>query len=150
MDASDDFVQRTASALTAAGFPRMPASVMMALMGADAEGLTADEIGARVGASPAAVSGAVRYLENVGLLRRRRRPGERRALHELTEHAWSAATGGRTDLYDHLLTLSAAELERLPEGSIVRERIAEMADFMEFARDALPRLLAEWRESRRR
>ena len=48
--------------LTAAGMPRMPARVMMALVGSPDEGYTAAELAERLGVSAAAVSGAVRYL----------------------------------------------------------------------------------------
>ena len=64
-----DFVEQTASALTAAGFPRMPARVLMALMVAETRGLTAQELGDRLGVSAAGISGAVRYLQNVGRMR---------------------------------------------------------------------------------
>ena len=146
-DASPEYVTRVASALTAAGFPRMPASVLMALTASDSPGLTADQLGERLGASAAAISGAVRYLEGLGMTRRHRAPGERRYVWELTEHAWYTTSVRSTELYGYLVRLSREELERLPAGA-VRERIEEFADFMSYIRDALPRLLEEWHASR--
>jgi DNA-directed RNA polymerase specialized sigma24 family protein len=54
--------EQAAALLTAAGMARMPARVMMALVGSPDEGYTAAELGERLGVSAAAVSGAVRYL----------------------------------------------------------------------------------------
>ena len=42
------------------GFPRMPSRVLITLMAADEEALTAAELAGRLGVSPAAISGAVR------------------------------------------------------------------------------------------
>lgn len=147
-DASTEYVTRVASVLAGAGFPRMPANVLMTLTGSAEEGLTADRLAERVGASAAAISGAVRYLENVGMVRRHRAPGERRYVWELTEHGWYTASLQRPELYSYIVKLSEEEIARLPEDSPARERIAELADFMTFVRDALPRLLEEWRAAR--
>jgi DNA-binding transcriptional regulator GbsR (MarR family) len=148
-DASPEYVTRVASALAGAGFPRMPANVLMSLMGASEDALTAEQLAERVGASAAAISGAVRYLEQVGMVRRHRAPGERRYTWELTENSWYTASIRKPDLYDYIIRLSDEENDRLPDGSPARERIEEMRDFLVFVRDALPRLLEEWQEQRR-
>ncbi|TDD15507.1 MarR family transcriptional regulator [Nonomuraea diastatica] len=53
------------------GFPRISARVLLTMMSADEDSLTAGELGDRLGVSPSAISGAVRYLMQVGLLERR-------------------------------------------------------------------------------
>ena len=50
--AMTDFVEQTAAAMAAAGFPRMPARVLMALIAAESTGLTAKELSDELGASP--------------------------------------------------------------------------------------------------
>lgn len=147
-EASDDYVQRTASALAAAGFPRMPANVLMTLMGSETGELTAEQIADRLGVSAAAVSGGVRYLETIGIARRNRAPGERRYVWELAEHPWYASTLGRNPLFDHIIEVSTRELAGIDPASPVHERIAEMQDFMVFARDALPKVLEDWLAAR--
>ena len=69
------FVERFSSDLEAAGVPRLPARVFVALLVEDDGYLTAAELAERLQISPAAVSGAVRYLIQVNLVRREREPG---------------------------------------------------------------------------
>ena len=76
--AVDSFVGRFAADLEAAGIPRLPARVFVALLVEDAGYLSAAELAERLHISPAAVSGAVRYLIQVQLVHREREPGSRR------------------------------------------------------------------------
>ena len=77
-EAVRQFVEHFASALTDAGLQRMHARVFAALHGTDSGRLTAAEIAESLQVSPAAVSGAVRYLTQFNLIRREREPGSRR------------------------------------------------------------------------
>ena len=52
--------------------------VFSALLVTDSGRLTAAQLSALLGASPAAISGAVRYLGQVGIISREREPGSRR------------------------------------------------------------------------
>src|SRR5215212_9344745 len=72
------FVERCALTLTEAGIPRMPARVFVALLVSDDGRRTAAELAEMLRVSPAAVSNAVRYLQQVRLAVREREPGERR------------------------------------------------------------------------
>src|ERR1700712_2445479 len=89
--ALNDVVERAASILAAAGFPKMPARVLMALTVTETGGLTAVELSEQLGVSAAAISGAVRYLQTVGIARRVSQSGSRRDRYELPEDAWYAA-----------------------------------------------------------
>src|SRR5699024_12240408 len=75
--ATRHFIEAFALALTAAGMQRTGARVFAALLSSEAASLTAREVAETVQVSPAAVSGAVRYLENGGRTTRRRHPGRR-------------------------------------------------------------------------
>ena len=57
------FVERMAMTWADLGFPRMPARILITLLAADEPALTAAELGERLEVSPAAISGAVRYLQ---------------------------------------------------------------------------------------
>ena len=72
LDAVDRFVERFTALLIDGGMPRMPALVFSRVLAEDSGQLTAAEIAERLDVSPAAVSGAVRYLTRVGMLVRTR------------------------------------------------------------------------------
>src|SRR3984893_18796668 len=72
------YIERFAAVLVAAGFPAMPARVFAALQVAESGRLSAAELAERLRVSPAAVSGAVRYLIQIGLVHKERVPGSRR------------------------------------------------------------------------
>ena len=87
-DAVARFVERFALLLTEAGMPRMPARVFACVLADDAGRMTAGELAQRLGVSPAAISGGVRYLTQVVILERRRYPGERRDHYQLLYGVW--------------------------------------------------------------
>src|SRR5215469_1086290 len=82
------FIERFAAGLVEAGVPPMPARVFSALVATDSGRLTAAELAAQLGASPAAISGAVRYLALVGMISRERVPGSRRAVYAVLDDVW--------------------------------------------------------------
>lgn len=80
------FVEHMAMSWAEWGFPRMAARVLMVMMAADEEALTAAELGDRLEISPAAVSGAVRYLIQIGMLAREPVPRPRRKAGTSSRH----------------------------------------------------------------
>ena len=70
-----DYIERFAAVLVAAGFPPMPARVFVALLITGSGRLSAAELAGILRISPAAVSGAVRYLIQLGLVHKERVPG---------------------------------------------------------------------------
>src|SRR5262245_411791 len=91
----DRFVERFAMLLADAGLGRMAARVFGAILVTNEGRMTAGEISDTLRVSPAAVSGAVRYLVQVGLIVRRRDPGERRDHYEVTDDMWYEAYANR-------------------------------------------------------
>lgn len=144
-----DFVEQTAAAMAAAGFPRMSARVLIALVAAETSGLTAKELGEQLGASPAAISGAVRYLRVLRMVHRVSQPGSRRDRYELPEHAWYTASVSKNPFYDQMEVLSARAVAAIDDpDSLASRRIEEMRDFFVFMQGRLPGLLEEWQASR--
>ncbi|MEJ3405248.1 helix-turn-helix domain-containing protein [Rathayibacter sp. YIM 133350] len=140
-----DYVEQSAAALTAAGFPRMPARVLMALMVSDSDGLTAPELADYLGVSAAAISGAVRYLQTVRMVHRVSQQGSRLDRYDLPAHAWYAATLGHNPTYDTILALAKAARPAFGnEDATGAQRVQEMAEFFTFVERRLPQLLEEW------
>ena len=134
-----------ATELAAQGFPRMPARVIMALT-VSAEGrLTSAELADLLDASPAAISGAVRYLQTLGFVRASTVSGTRKHVYALPPIPWYATTLTQ-DRYGHIVEVLDAAAPDLPEGGS-RERVAEMADFFRFLQTEMPRLWARWKET---
>lgn len=84
-----------AAQLVEAGLPRMPARVFAALLASDAGSLTSAELARQLQISPAAVSGAVRYLAQVHMLSREREPGSRRERYRVHSDQWYEALTNR-------------------------------------------------------
>jgi DNA-binding transcriptional regulator GbsR (MarR family) len=146
-EARSRFIERLASALAEAGFPRMPARVFAALLATDSGHLTASELAHLLRVSPAAISGAVRYLIQINLVSREGEPGSRRDRYRVHDDLWYEAITRRDQM------LSRLE-HRLREGIEVlggREtaagaRMAETLAFFEFLQKELPALVKKWRE----
>lgn len=145
-----DSAENAAAVMIAAGFPKMPARALMALVMSDDGSLTAAELAESLGASPAAVSGAVRYLQTVGFAHRVSQPGSRRDRYALPDNMFYVATLRQNPVYERLANLSSAMAEDLPEGSPARGRVDEMAHFYRFLMTRLPELLDEWELERPR
>jgi DNA-binding transcriptional regulator GbsR (MarR family) len=143
------FVEQIAMQFAEWGFPRMAARVLFALMTADEPGLTAGELGERLDASAAAISGAVRYLGQLRLVVREPVPGSRRDLYRLADNAWYVSASAEMGLYKSLIATSESVLDALGgPRSPARARVAEMRDFLLFLQDEMAGLLEKWNATR--
>ena len=148
-DAVTGFVEQTAAALANAGFPKMPARVLMALMASEEPGMTAAELASQLGASAAAISGAVRYLQNLAIIRRVAQSGSRRDRYELPEDPWYTTSMNQNPIYLMLAGLADSGLRAIDDpDSRASMRIAEMGRFYRFMNEGMPKLLAEWESLR--
>jgi predicted transcriptional regulator len=144
------FIERFAANLEQSGVPRMAARVFVALLATDSGSLTAAELAERLHASPAAISGAVRYLTQVGLIGREREPGSRRDRYRVWDDAWYEAIVRRERLLQ-LWEESAREgVDALGADTRAGKRMAETVAFFEFLEFEMPRLLQRWRAQRGR
>jgi DNA-binding transcriptional regulator GbsR (MarR family) len=75
--------------------PRIASRVFVALLATDSGRLTAAELSERLQASPAAISGAVRYLIQINLASREREPGSRRDHYRVHDDVWYEAFASR-------------------------------------------------------
>lgn len=140
--------ERAAAMLTAAGMARMPARVMMALVGSPDEGYTAAELADRLGVSAAAVSGAVRYLVSMRLVQRLSKPGDRRDRYDLVDDAWAGMIASNSPMYAHLATAMERIAADNADAPASVARALEVADFLRYLAERMPRMAEEWRASR--
>jgi DNA-binding transcriptional regulator GbsR (MarR family) len=139
------FVEQLALTFTDWGFPRMPSRVLVTLMSADEEALTAAELAERLDVSPAAISGAVRYLIHVGLLQRVPTPGSRRDRYRLPLDPWYESASLKDGFMGQVVTVSEEGVEALGADTEAGRRIRRMRDFFAFVQAELGDLLAKWK-----
>jgi len=145
------FVEHMAMTFDDMGFPRMPARVLVAMMAADEASLTAGDLAERLEVSPAAISGAVRYLGHVGLIVREPAPGSRTHRYRLPDDLWYESSVTRRGLVKSVSDLAEEGVRALggrdtPSG----RRVGEMGDFYRFVDAELDGLLARWQATKKR
>lgn len=147
-DAVQRFVEQFASALMAAGLLRMQSRVIAALACTDSGRLTAAELAEALQVSPAAISGAVRYLVQYDLIRREREPGSRRDHYVVDLDSWYDAIAN-TDRVMLRWQASAREgMEVLGADTPAGERMAEYLAFFEFLNEELSGIQDKWKRLR--
>jgi DNA-binding transcriptional regulator GbsR (MarR family) len=144
------FVEQFALVLVEAGIPRMPARVFAYVLAVDADRHTAAELAAGLRVSPAAISGAVRYLVQVGLLGKEREPGSRSDHYRVYDQdIWSTIMRQQDPVLKRTEDVLARGLELLDETRPGGRRVRETLEFYRFIRSDLKALLDRWSERRR-
>jgi DNA-binding transcriptional regulator GbsR (MarR family) len=139
------FVEHLALVFTDWGFPRMPSRVLITLMAADEDALTAAELAERLDVSPAAISGAVRYLIHIGMLQRVPTPGSRRDRYRLPADPWYEAASLKDGYMSQVVSVSGEGVAALGADTAAGRRIGRMRDFFLFVQAELGDLLAKWK-----
>ena len=145
-----DFVERMAMTMSDFGFPRMPARVLMTVTAADEKSLSATELATRLEVSPAAISGAVRYLLQLRLLVREPAPGSRRDHYRMPDEAWYEAASMKSEFFRAFREMADGAVPALggpdtPSGA----RVAEMREFYDFIDSEMAALMAKWQANRK-
>ncbi|MFH8567815.1 GbsR/MarR family transcriptional regulator [Streptomyces sp. NPDC017993] len=147
-EAVSQFVERFASQLVEAGMQRMSARVFACLLASDSGVLTSAELGERLQVSPAAVSGAIRYLSQVDLVSREREPGSRRDRYRVHSDQWYEALARRDSVLSRWETTLREGVGSLGEDSPAGLRINETLIFFEFIQQELGGMMERWRDHR--
>ncbi|MEU6315609.1 helix-turn-helix domain-containing protein [Streptomyces sp. NPDC047014] len=146
-EAVREFTESFTVLLEQQGVPRMAARVLVALYTADSGAQTAAELVQRLRVSPASVSHAVTFLEQQGLLRRDRAPGERRERYVLDDEVWLRSTLASVRMNAVLVAASRRGAEVLGAATPAGERFGTSAEFLALIGDALQEALDRWRQS---
>jgi DNA-binding transcriptional regulator GbsR (MarR family) len=142
------YIERFAAVLVAAGFPPMPARVFVALVISEDGRLTAADLAATLRISPAAVSGAVRYLIQVGLVHKERVPGSRRDYYRMPGNMWDDLLRMRDQVMSRWGALVREGIDLVGPDTAAGARMAEQAAFLEFATQEMAGLLTRWEKYR--
>ncbi|MEU6970927.1 MarR family transcriptional regulator [Kitasatospora aureofaciens] len=143
-----DFVERFAAELVVAGMGRMPSRIFSCLMAEESGVLTSAELSERLQISPAAVSGGMRYLIQVGLVAKEREPGSRRDRYRVLNDVWFESLTRRDELLLRWIRVLKEGETTVGAGTAAGKRLEESAAFFEFMIDELHGMLGRWREHR--
>jgi DNA-binding transcriptional regulator GbsR (MarR family) len=144
-----DFVERFAAGMVASGMPRMASRVFALLLARDDGSATSAELATALQASPAAISGAVRYLIQLHLVTRAHRPGERRDVYRLMSDDWYEMVGHREHELQQWAKLSREGVDVVGADTRAGRRLEETARFFEFLVNEIPSVLERWRNEAR-
>jgi DNA-binding transcriptional regulator GbsR (MarR family) len=142
------FVERMGSALSQAGLARVPSLVFSQLLVDEDGRMTSAELAKALHLSPASISGAVRYLEQIGMMRRERERGTRRDVYVVEEEAWHTALMRRDQVYAPMIAALTAGLEAVPAGTPAHQRMLVTREFMAFVNEELQALADKWEQRR--
>ncbi|WP_351234877.1 MarR family transcriptional regulator [Streptomyces sp. NPDC002133] len=146
--AVSDFIERFAAQLVEAGMTRMPARVFAALLASDSGAMTSAELGEQLKVSPAAVSGAIRYLAQVSMVSRERQPGSRRERYRVHNNQWYEALTNRDAILKRWTDALREGVTSLGPDTPAGRRLSETVAFFDFMQVELVGMLERWREHR--
>lgn len=131
-----------------AGMQRTAARAFVALLASESGNLTARQIADTLQISPAAVSGAVRYLENAGLARREREPGKRVDHFVLGDDFWYESMVNKSEFFDAMAGSLESGIDAVGPSTAAGRRLEETQDFFACLRTEMPQMFERWRASR--
>ncbi|GAB3958841.1 MarR family transcriptional regulator [Actinoallomurus acanthiterrae] len=143
-EAVQRFVERFASDMVEAGIARMPSRVFAALVGSDTGRLTAAELSEMLQASPAAISGAVRYLTQVHMVRREREPGSRRDQYVVDNDVWYETLLDRDRIIGRWQKSLEQGVEAVGPDTPAGERLALTLAFFDYVSEEMEGFRVRW------
>ncbi len=145
----ETFVERFGSSLAAAGMARLPSRVFARLLADDDGRMTAAELAEALEVSAAAISGAVRYLQQVHMIHRERERGSRRDVYVVAEDAWHDAMINSAQTYGPMRAIIAEGVEAVGgRGTSAGDRLAMSAEFLEFLTTEMAQIARNWEKRR--
>ena len=141
-------VEQFGAALADAGLPSLPSRVFSALLMDDDGRMTSAELTELLGVSAAAVSGAVKYLSHLQMIRREREPGSRRDVYVVDDDAWHGALMRTEHVYAPMVAALTRCLAGMSEDSPAGRRLLLTKEFLTFVQDEMTALIDRWERRR--
>lgn len=143
------YVERFAQVLRESGMSPMAARVFAYALADDADRYTAAELAEGLRVSPAAISGAVRYLVQVGLLARDRQPGTHGGVYSLyTDDIWYQIYRSQLGQLRRYQEVAAEGVSVVGADTPGGRRLRETADFFGFLDAEYPAVMERWHARR--
>jgi DNA-binding transcriptional ArsR family regulator len=126
------------------GLPRMPARVLICLLTSEDGSLSAADLIRRLQVSPASVSKAIGYLEQMLLVRRERDPRLRHERYLVDDDAWYRACVREVQVCRSWAT-AARDGAGLLDGTSAGSRLHEMGRYFDHVGHDLSEAAERWR-----
>jgi hypothetical protein len=142
------FVEELGTFFELVGFSRMAGRVWGFLLVSEEPEVSAADLADGLAASGGSISTATRALLRGGMIRRVRRPNQRRAYFTLDAEAVPRAMTQRLAVVSSMVALAARGLEVFGDSALVRTRLEELHDFYAWMERELPVLMERWQQER--
>ncbi len=140
------YIEEVSLALEQSGMQRMAGRVLAALLVTEPAEQTAEELADVLQASRGSISGATRYLIQLGVAERVSKPGKRRDYFRNKPGAWLELMKRELAQLSVIRELAEQGLGLLTTDDPEAKRgLEEMRDFYEFAEREFPALLERWK-----
>src|SRR5215213_2328214 len=144
-----DFVEEMGQALASLGMTPMAGRMWGWLLICDPAEQTATDIAAALHASRGSISGTARLLATSGLVRRSKKPADRREYFSAPPEGLDLLLGSAAAIYRQMRAIAerglAAIADRPPEA---RARLQEFHDVMGFVEREVPRVIEQYLRER--
>jgi DNA-binding transcriptional regulator GbsR (MarR family) len=138
------YIERFTTVLVARGFPAMPARVFVAFLVSESDRLTAAGLAEMLRISPAAVSGAVRYLIDLGVVHKERVPGSRRDYYRMPPDVWNDLIRSQTQVFVRWASLLKEGIDLVGADTPAGARLTAHTAFMDFLNSQVDGMLERW------
>lgn len=140
------YVERLALVMRESGMPPMPARVFAYVLATDPDRHTAADLAEGLRASPAAISGAVRYLVQVGLLTRDRKLGTHGGLYSLpSDDIWYHMYRTQLDRLRRYQDVAEEGVAIVGADTPAGRRLRVTSEFFAFLNKEYPAVMERWR-----
>jgi predicted transcriptional regulator len=144
-EAVHDFEEQFTTMMVQTGMPRMTARVLVCLFTSDTSSLTAAELVQRLQVSPASISKAVAYLEQLELVRRERDARQRRERYVVDDDVWYRACSREVQICEMWANAARQGAEVLGAATPAGARLSEMNQFFGFVGRDMAQAAEHWR-----
>lgn len=147
-DAQLAYIEDLAATITASGVQRMPARVYAAILISEEGSMTAAELATTLQVSPAAISTAVRWLNQIGMVARRSVPGSRREQYVIDSESLIRLIAHDTRALSAWVTGFARGREVVAPDGAADQRLSELQEFFVFLIEEMDGVMSRWQERR--
>jgi DNA-binding transcriptional ArsR family regulator len=142
--AFDEAATRLADSLVHTGLPPMMARVLTALLTTESGSLTSADLVRRLRVSPASISKAVAYLEDMRILKRGREPGRRAERYLVEDDVWLQAMLVSARANTVIAEAASRSAQAVGATTPVGVRLENMAHFLVHVGEDLVRSAEHW------